>query len=444
MLRTDPLAPTTSLVGASMPRAHRRTRTRPRPTSRFERLLLTVTILLVPFQDDVPAIGRVSIVWVAFAFMAGVVIFRRPADLFYVAMHRALLPVYGFLVIGALIELTHPHARAQDWLGCAQMVLGGIVVAAICRDRRAIMTVMNAIIAAGVILTFMFAIVAYGPLKNTSAASFKTVSQVRKEALAGGPLGVGVNAYAVVMAEGAAVATALAIASRNRRKQYMYCGFAMWCLLGTFLSLSRGGVSIAVVSIIVLLLSHKRQRLRTMIAVGVLATIFVAVVPSAVFARLAIREGPGRAEPRRQLYLAALDNLPEFAVSGVGAGNFWNDWGFTHEFADKPGVAHPQGVHNSFLQIGLYWGILGLGAYLVTLWALYRGLPRSSSDQMLLLGLRAIAAAMFMSLFFAHTFDGKQFSFALGVLVAERIWLRNQRTAQKAVVPLAATDQAGR
>jgi hypothetical protein len=134
-------------------------------------------------------------------------------------------------------------------------------------------------------------------------------------------------------------------------------------------------------------------------------------------------------QQRQVLYQTAVDALPDYALFGAGSGGFNGPWGFDHGFANRPGITHPQGVHNSYFQIWIFWGVFGLGAFLLALWSLGRGLRRVVPGDVVGLALRAIGAAVVVDMLFQHNFYGKEGSIALAVLLVDRIWLKPQKSS---------------
>lgn len=129
-------------------------------------------------------------------------------------------------------------------------------------------------------------------------------------------------------------------------------------------------------------------------------------------------------ESRADLYWRAFQHWDEYVMTGVGAGNFWNKWGFDHDFASGSAFSiNVSGLHNIFLQVMVNWGLPGLLAFIVVVWQAYRCLPIRCGSDPLALGLLGIAVSLASLLFFSHGFYDKFFSLGLGMLVASRYWI---------------------
>jgi hypothetical protein len=113
-------------------------------------------------------------------------------------------------------------------------------------------------------------------------------------------------------------------------------------------------------------------------------------------------------------------------VTGVGAGNFWESWGYDNEFRG-PGGEGTLGAHNSFFQVTLYWGMVGLLGLCVLIWQAYRCLPKQCGEDSLTLCLVGIAMALLLVLFFFNSFYEKWYSLGLGLLVGAHCWVWKDR-----------------
>jgi O-antigen ligase len=191
--------------------------------------------------------------------------------------------------------------------------------------------------------------------------------------------------------------------------------------------MSRGAAVVNLVSFAVILYAHGIRHGKTLILASILGMGIYAVVPDAVWSRMvySTEMRGNKMEARASLYDAALNRLPEYIVSGVGAGNFFQKWGLEKGFARHQGdgalIAQPS--HNTLLQITINWGILGLGMFLLIVWCVYRSVPLHCGRVELSLALLGIMVAVGLVLLQTHLFYGKQLSFAVGMLVGSRRWI---------------------
>jgi len=107
-------------------------------TSPTERWLLFSTIVLLPLQDHIPNIAGFSILYVMFAILAVYIVINRAYSLDQVWLHPVFATGYGFLFIIVLLELAHPMSDYTDIVRFGQMIMGAVIVASLCRDRRAL------------------------------------------------------------------------------------------------------------------------------------------------------------------------------------------------------------------------------------------------------------------------------------------------------------------
>jgi hypothetical protein len=116
-------------------------------------------------------------------------------------------------------------------------------------------------------------------------------------------------------------------------------------------------------------------------------------------------------EVRASYLVHALEGLPDYFLTGVGAGSCLSlgDWSC--------------GVHNSFLHVTIFWGIVGLSGLLFLIWQGYRCIPKPCGLDPLALGILGVAVASVLLLFVGHNFYHKIFSISLGLLAASHYWI---------------------
>jgi len=208
----------------------------------------------------------------------------------------------------------------------------------------------------------------------------------------------------------------------------------VFCLLGTFLPQSRSGVLAAVAACLVVLLVYRQSRTRAFMVALIVGLGLVLVLPRAALSRFqsAGENAAGRSDDSRvRVYTAAWEALPDYFWSGVGAGHYHDTWAIEHGLSKLVDNGQNMevlviGAHSVFLQILIYWGILGLSFYLFMLWRAYRCLPRHPASDHLALALLGLTVAMVVRLLFTQNFYVKDFALVLGLLAAARmnIWPR--------------------
>jgi hypothetical protein len=153
-----------------------------------------------------------------------------------------------------------------------------------------------------------------------------------------------------------------------------------------------------------------------------LAAVVVVFLPTAVLQRwnFTSQERYHKQETRTRLYSAALENVPQYGLLGVGAGNYYQDWGIEHGFGKKREIAGP---HNCYFAVTIYWGFLGLTFFLAFLWMAYRALPRTHHADGLEVALVCVALSLLLWTLAIHGLYDKQFSLGLGLIVGSRCWV---------------------
>lgn len=394
-------------------------------TTPAERFLLLATIILLPLQVHIPAVAGFSSLFLVFAVLAGYVMINRPRFLDRIWIHPVFVAAYIFLFVSGLCEFTSPLSMYDDIARSALMVGGAIVVATLCRDRLALGACLYGYIAAALWLSVVLFLTSYGTLRGVAATDFIEATQVRAQVFSDTPVKANLNALAFTCLQGGVVAFAFTLSGVSLLRRRLFFAIAIFCFVASFLTMSRGSVAIAVLSCAAILYARGIGHGRAFILAGVLCACVFLLVPDVIWSRMAFStEGDQGKEGRAVLYTAALEHLPEYIVTGVGAGNFWKKWGFEKGFARGSAFSYDVGgVHNSFLQVTIYWGVLGLFSFIGVIWQAYRCLPTRCGNDPLALSLLGIAVSLVLLLPFTHNFYDKMFSLGLGMLVASRYWV---------------------
>lgn len=299
-------------------------------------------------------------------------------------------------------------------------------VAVLCRDRSALTVVLYAYIVTALWVSVALFSTGYETLQGQVADDFSDATQLREKAFKEKTMGADLNGLAIFCAQGAIVSFALSLSDRLKHLRLLFLGISGFCLIGSFFPMSRGAAVLSLISFAIVLHAHGAKHGKALIFVLVLGVGVYAVVPDAVWSRMAYSTDRqnGRMEARASLYDASLNRLPEYIVAGVGAGNFLNKWGLEKGFARHgAGGLHVQPSHNSPLQITINWGILGLGMFLLIVWCVYRSVPLHCGRDGLSLAMLGVIVSLGLSLLHTHGFYAKEFCFPLGMLVGSRRWI---------------------
>ncbi|MGE0821945.1 MAG: O-antigen ligase family protein [Candidatus Binatia bacterium] len=385
-------------------------------TTLVERCLLMVTVAFLPLEDHLPTIAGFSALFLLFGVVASYILVRRVRALYTVLIHPVFLATYGLLFVSLLNEFVHLNPNYRDLFRIGLMVAGAGLVASLCRDLAALRVGIYAYIAAGVCLSMLLFLTSYQPLQGARAASFQEASRARTQVVDEIPLQLNANKMALYTALGTVAAAALALSTRSLLRRALFVGITLFSLVATFLPMSRGGIVTAAIACAVVVMTYRTARLRTLVVTGLLGIGVLSWVPEVVFSRLELSAGS-----RANVFAAAVDSISEYAVMGVGAGNYWASWGYNNGFAPHGG--NVVGAHNVFLQVAIYWGFASLLSLLIVIWQAWRCLPRRCGDDEAALCLKGIAVAVLVSMLFVHTLYDKHFSLALGLLVSAQRWI---------------------
>ena len=401
----------------------------PYRTTATERFLLIVTVVLLPLQDHLPATAGFSVIFIIFALLLFYVILYRPWAFAQMGTKPVFLTAYTLLAVAFLIESAHPDPGYSLIFRMGQMIIGAIIVASLCRDQQALRIAAYGYLIVGIWISIVLFLSSYGTLSEAMATNFHEASQMRATATEEISIEVDLNFMGFVAAQGTVVALALAMAGSSVRRRYFFLGAAVLCFVATFLPMSRSASAIVILVSGIIMLAYGVRHIRTIMIAICLGASLVVLVPQVVFSRLTLSTqagNNGKMEARAYLYTTALKHLPEYVLTGVGAGNYWNSWAMQRGFPltrIKGQVKGPKGPHSWYFAITIYWGVAGLLVLIALIYQAYRCLPSQCGASPLSLCLLGVATSMFLYMFVSHGLNGKEFSIGLGLLAAARYWI---------------------
>jgi O-antigen ligase len=407
------------LINALPSRMVKVTRVLVPPTNRFEQLILIVPIVLLPLQDSF-TLGPVTFMLVWFGLMGAYNVIARPRQLLTVALRPIFLACYAFLVVAFLIESLHPIPDYLTLGRLAEVTAGAVFVATLCRDDSATRGALTAWVIGGVWLSAYLFLTVYGPLREAYGQNFYQASIARVDVLYNSVFHANLNTLSFVMAVATAFALALGLVSTGGRRLVLLVSSG-FCLLGTFLPLSRAGVVIAILASLVVVLLVRPRRPRAIALAILIAASIVAIVPGVAFSRLQVVaiSSTGQPEIRVQLYQAAFESLADYALFGVGSGNYWTSWAYGKGFTTSGRVI---GTHNAFLQVEINWGLAGLALLVAIVGLAFRSLKPLDSHALIGVCLRALGLALLVRLMVSHDLYSKEFAIGLGLIVGAAGW----------------------
>lgn len=394
-------------------------------TDRVEQILILATVALLPLQEYIPALGGFSIMYLLFAAQAGYVFSKRPECVRKTWLHPLFLAVYVFILIGVVMEFIRLNPYYDEVSRMLQTFAGGIFLASICRDRKAMRMAMYGYLASGMLFALNLLFNSYGTLSSAGAVDYGEADRVRAAVFEDNPLQYNLNGMAFLTAQGAGVALGLALTTRARMLQFFYYGVTLLCFVATFLPMSRSGIGILMGICASVVLKYGIGRIKTLL-IGILAVaVLVVLVPPAVWSRFSfsteVNETSGKMEGRAHVYTAFFHHFSEFAVSGVGQGNFVGAWGNASMYGNGRGKV--SGAHNVFFQMMIYWGFPALVGLFGIIWQGYHALPDRYSNDGLAIGVLVVAVSLLFWSLTVHNLYAKEFGMGVGLLVAGRVWI---------------------
>jgi hypothetical protein len=405
-------------------------------TGRFDHILIIATIVFLPLQEQISivagSVSGLSFMFLLFGTVGGYLALTQPHAIQKAARQPLFLAAYGLLAVGFLFESMSPYTSYLELQRYAFMIGGGIIVAALCRDRKAVLAALYGYAISGIWLSLFLFINFYGSFGANAGSNLYEATAIRDSIFRENWLETGLNTIAFIIAQAFVVSLTLALTSRSRLQRRLFFAVLMLCAVATFLPMSRSGILIAGLAGAALIGSSTGKRLRAVAAIAALAACVYIWAPrpaiirlwssvdSSYFSSMSSSQASRDADARSKVYAAAVEHLPEYVTMGIGAGNFWSIWGRTHGFSPHRGVS---GAHNSFLQVTIYWGIVGLLGLLCVTWQVIRCVPRRFGTDPLSLACFGIAVSLVLWLFFMHNIYSKEFSLGFGLLAGARMWI---------------------
>src|SRR5688572_5219245 len=141
-------------------------------TSVVERLLLILIILVLPLEDHLLIIPEISVLFIIFGVVAVYVLLARPWAFASTMRDPVFKAAYVFLGLSLFIEYAHPYSDHREIIRIGQMIIGAVLVAAICRDQACLKAGCYGYIATGIWLSILLYGTSYGVLVGASVTDF--------------------------------------------------------------------------------------------------------------------------------------------------------------------------------------------------------------------------------------------------------------------------------
>ena len=152
------------------------TRRKYTPTTRIEHVLLLLNIVLLPMEEALPNPGGYSFGFLLFAITSIYIVFQRFGSITHVWNHPVFLASYVFILLGLILEGCSPFTSYREIMRIAQMYIGAMVIATLCRDTRALRVCIFGYILVGIYLALYLFLTSYGALQGATATDFSEAS----------------------------------------------------------------------------------------------------------------------------------------------------------------------------------------------------------------------------------------------------------------------------
>lgn len=396
-------------------------------STKFERLLLFILVALLPFEYNFTSLYSRGVIFI-FILLIGIYIFIfRPYR--FITLAKSLFVKIGivFLVLSSMIEFFHPMANYYEIAQIGSMIVGSLIIGALISDKKALSTVIYSFMFIGVIVSLLLLLYSYHDLRSASASNFWEASLLRNETLSDLPLSDNINRLSFFIGQTTILAFIYAIFSKKNKDKIIYYLILSLATVGLFLGLSRSGISIFAVTLVIFYFIYKLNIKKIIPIIIITVSMVVWFVPNSVFSRyhfvVTDSDPAGNPDTRLIIYRANISNFPEYALFGVGAGNFWQNWGLHKEYENNYSVI---GSHNIITQIWIYWGVVG--AVILIIWMVnwIKMLPPKNINDIDSMAIFVILVGLINWLMLTHNLYNKEVTISLGTLIGTHYFIYRQ------------------
>ncbi|HRH66853.1 MAG TPA: O-antigen ligase family protein [Bacteroidia bacterium] len=394
-------------------------------SSVFDRILIFLMVFSIYFEANLPYLGTASTPFLIFGCTLFYIGLTRLKTLLRLFSGKYFIASVVFAVVCIFMETIHPFPSYEFIFRYLNMTLGIFCIAVLCRDKTAFDIALFTFILAS---AFQSVILIFGTvplLRSFSADGFYDASRARIQAFETFFLRGNLNDISYFSSIGALIGLIWMYFEPVRWKRITLMILTVPSILGVFLPASRTGAIIFFVSILIFVYKSKIN-LRSWVFPSLILIIFLFIaVPDVVWVRLGsiLRFAElQETDSRTKVYTAVLNNIDQYAITGIGAGNYWHGWavsaGITNRFTTDVAMA----AHNAFFQLWIYWGLPGLISFLGLIFMFRTAVDRNIEGDRMKSCLYIFITMIPMIFLFYHSFYHKSFSIGLGMLLGARFW----------------------
>lgn len=389
---------------------------------RFERFLILsviVTFLLENQYEEV-VVNDFAISKIAFLLTTVYAIVFRFRELLVALSKPVSLLVFGFVIVGILIENKHPYEDFFDLYRIAQMMCGALVFAVLQRNKAALNATYFAIIATGTLLATALMTYSYDEISTAEARDYQEASVIRGTADIFS-LGLNMNAMASYLALAFSMTLTCVILAKRKSIALLLLPLAVIEMIAAFIPMSRSGmilISALIINVLARTLFAKQGR-RILSALFVVCALIIAFsfVPSSALNRFSFStefDGYLYEDARTMVYALSVKSIQENFMWGVGIGNFHTQWGLQNGFERN---GYTIGAHNCYMQVWIAWGVFAFILLVGISIALIKNFKETSAGSFHDIMLSNMLFFIFSHLMTTHTFYGKEFAIGIGLLL---------------------------
>lgn len=396
--------------------------------------LVVMAVVLLPLEQALPTVGGVSAIVVLLGLAGLSCLAAEPAVLARSVTRPVFLAGYALVLVGLISETFRLVPGNEYAFRTLQFVTGAAIVAAVVRSPRQFGLFRASLTAMGTWLAVYLLLTKYSVIAGAQVTGFSDASRLRADTFEGASLDNNVNALSFLAAVGAVTTLAWAVEAAGQDRSWMLSGLAAMQFLACTLALSRDGVALAVVGAACVLFRSQGRRIRRIGVAALLGLVTFLLVPGAALARFQLDpvSADGKRDARSVIWQASIDHWHEYVWTGVGENAFKTWWGASRGFSREGLIL---GAHNAYLQVTIYWGVLGLAALLLMILMLWRERARIVGvlDSPAATIATAWVVLVTLRLAFTHTLYDKSIAVLVGGVVGLSSMAARDRVASASV-----------
>jgi O-antigen ligase len=394
-------------------------------STKFDRVLLFLLVFSIYFEANLPSPGGTSTPFLIFGFAMIYLSFTRLNTLLRLFSSKYFIAAISFAVLCTFMETIHPFASYDFIIRYMNMTLGMFGIAALCRDKQAFDLALFTFVLASALQSIIIISGTGSLLRSFTAHGFSDASQARLMAFEEFYLRGNLNDISYFSSIGAIIGIIWSYYEKIKWKKILILGLALPSVLGVFLTASRTGAVIFFASFLLFIYKSKLNLKKWIIPTIILLLFIVIAVPDVVWVRLGslVKITELRSEDSRsKVYLAVLNNIDQYVLTGVGSGNYWQGWavkaGITNRYTTDMAMA----AHNAFFQVWIYWGLPALLGFCYLIYLFSKALIKEIRGDRRKSCLYIFVMIIPLIFIFYHSFYHKTFSIGIGMLLGARFW----------------------